>query len=380
MSFPLDLHQNSQPGSEKPMEQPLTSCTDCWVNGTECEFTPLLNQETTVVGCLECAGAGSHCYVPVSDLPLLQLGLHTAVSGKRKCLNCCLESRDCTFPGPGGQRTNPCLSCVRRDAKFCCIPPPPARFRPPPDHFGYQIAVSGSGLGPSSDDNMCSGSYVTLTHLLPEANVPGSDNQNVIECNVINQEMYGSLGPIARWLASEEGRSPLSSPPAPSARPVRMLEEYEILSPDPEGLALSPPWPSTKADTEMTDKENQGVSTINHITQVPQTPFDPWVASTPSHWPAEIWESQTTEADALPWCARCVGRGLECYGFQNGGDCYRCQRENMACISQTAKMKNSTIGFSRRCGPPTEESRKGKIRPQGFGTQGNNEEYTVYAG
>ncbi|RYP61919.1 hypothetical protein DL771_009961 [Monosporascus sp. 5C6A] len=323
MSFPLDHHQNSQPGSEKPMEQPLTSCTDCWVNGTVCEFTPLLNQETTVVGCLECAGAGSHCYVPVSDLPLLQLGLHTAVSGKRKCLNCCLESRECTFPGAGGQRTNPCLSCLRRDAKFCRIPPPPARFRPLPDHSGYQIAVSGSGPGPGpgwDGDSMCSESYVTPTRLIPEANVPGSDNQNVIECNAMNQEasyhvyyqpqesqvdqnyqMHGSLGPIATWLASEEGRSPLSLPPAPSASPVRMLEEYKIVSPDPEGLALSPWCPSTKADTEMTDRENQGVSR-NHITQTPQTPFDPWVASTPSQWPAEIWESQTTEADALTWC------------------------------------------------------------------------------
>ncbi|RYP46034.1 hypothetical protein DL768_007714 [Monosporascus sp. mg162] len=352
MSFPLDPHQNSQPGSEKPMEEALTSCTDCWVGGTECEFTPFLNQETTVVGCLECAGAGSHCYVPVSDLPLLHLGLHTAVSGKRKCLNCFLESRECTFPGSGGQRTNPCLSCLRRDAKFCRIPPPPARFRPPPDQFGYQIAVSGSGPGPGSDDNVCSGSYVTPNHLLSKPNVPGCDTQNVIECNAMNQEvsdhvhyqpqesqvdpnyqMNGSLGPIARWPASEEGRSPLSLPPAPSASPVRRFEEYETLSPNPEGLALSPPCPSTKADTEMTDRGNQGVSSMNHITQVPQTPFDPWVASTPSQWPAEIWESQTTQADALPWCARCVGLGLECYGFQGGGDCYRCQRKNGACVN-----------------------------------------------
>ncbi|RYO93284.1 hypothetical protein DL766_001404 [Monosporascus sp. MC13-8B] len=343
MSFPLDPHQNSQPGPEKPTEQRLTSCMDCWANGLECEFTPLLKQETTVVGCLECAGAGSHCYVPVSDLPLLQLGLYTAVSGKRKCLNCFLESRECTFPGPGGQRTNPCLSCIRRDAKFCRIPPPPARFRPPPDHFGYQIAASGSGPGPSSDDgSMCSGSYLTPTHLLPKANVPGSDNQNFIECNAMNQEVsdhvhcqpqesqadsdyqaYGSLGPIARRLASEEGRSPLSPPPAPLASSVRMLE---IPSPDPEGLALSPPCPSTKADTGMTDRENQGVGSMSHITQIPQTLFDPWMASTRSQWPAEIWKSQT-------WCARCVGLGLECYGFPSGGDCYRCQREKVACVS-----------------------------------------------
>ncbi|RYP61395.1 hypothetical protein DL769_007718 [Monosporascus sp. CRB-8-3] len=367
MSFSLDPHQNSQPGSENPMEQPLTSCMDCWANGSECELTPLLKQETTVAGCLECAGVGSHCYVPVSDLPLLQLGLHTAVSGKRKCLNCFLESRECTFPGPGGQRTNPCLSCIRRDAKFCRIPPPPTRFRPPPDRFGYQMAVSGADAGAGSDhDSMCSGSQVTLSHLLRETNVPGSDNQNiiesntmnqgasdqsVIECNAMNQvvsdhvhyqphesqldpnyQMYGSLGPIARWLASEGGRSPLSPPPAPSASQVRMLE-YDILSPDAERLALSPPCPSTKTDTEMTDRENQGVRSMNHITQVPQTPFDPWVASTPSQWPAEIWESQTTETDALPWCARCVGLGLECYGFPSGEDCYRCQRENMACVS-----------------------------------------------
>ncbi|RYP09822.1 hypothetical protein DL764_001076 [Monosporascus ibericus] len=222
MSFPLDPHRNSQSGSEKPMEQPLTSCMDCWVNGTECEFTHLLSQETTVVGCLECAGAGSHCYVPVSDLPLLQFGLHTAVSGKR---------------------------------------------------------------------------------------------------------------PIARWLASEEGRSPLSPPSAPWEGPAGMLEGHEILPPDPEGLDLSLPCPSTKADTEMTDRENRDVSSMNHITPAPQTPFDPWVASTPSQWPAEIWESHMTKADALPWCARCVGLGLECYGFQSGGDCYRCQRENVACVS-----------------------------------------------
>ncbi|RYP14357.1 hypothetical protein DL765_006402 [Monosporascus sp. GIB2] len=346
MSFPLDPHQNSQPGPEKPTEQRLTSCMDCWANGSECEFTPLFKQETTVIGCLECAGAGSHCYVPVSDLPLLQLGLHTAVSGKRKCLNCFLESRECTFPGSGGQRTHPCLSCLRRDAKFCRIPPPLAMLRPPPDDFGYQIAVSGSG---PDDDSMCSGSYLTPTHLLPEANVPGSDNQNVIECNAMNQEVselahyqpqefqadsnyqtYGPLEPIARRLASEEGRSSLSPPPAPSASPVRMLE---ILPSDPEGLALSPPCPSTKADTEMTDRENQGVNSMSHIAQIPQTPFDPWVASTPSQWPPEIWKSQTTEVDTPRWCTRCVGLGLECYGSPSGGDCYRCQCENVACVS-----------------------------------------------
>ncbi len=273
------------------------SCVDCWASGTECDLEALNEHSNFSISCLECTEAGSHCCIPVSDAPLLKLGLHTAVDGKRKCLNCFLESRSCSFPS--GQRPNPCLACIKKGVAGCRIPPAPTESYSQTFDSSVYTSVRGGSVAESPSLRS-----VGMTSVDPwassEIDCPGAADMEDANDNGIPLEQYKSVfctpggrldteDPDYQWLKNECGYTPGSvltqsagmSEQLDSATVTGEATDDEANSPSPIAISETTPMPIPTID--LTDEDMGGIHEefinehdVKYFEPTYETPFGQW--------------------------------------------------------------------------------------------------------
>ena len=156
-------------------------CAGCFDSTEQCDLDAVSSNPHDNSGCIECAQSGRYCHIPVSDAPWIQIGLNTATQGKRQCLNCAVNGTSCRFPG--GQRPNPCHSCIRKGSGFCKLPPVLLT-----DFFLQNEITNGS--------NDFDYSYGGVDSVIPDLNTP-YETYTVLVASETSDLEVGSMNPTA---------------------------------------------------------------------------------------------------------------------------------------------------------------------------------------